>query len=275
MKKPLVSIFLIIIFSLLIGCSERNKTEKEKDINDNPKILYTFAMEDLQNRQYEDAIIKFKILNSKFPLSDQALKSQMMIGFIEYMKLNYQEAIYIFDRFIQNYPSHKDLDYAYYMKALCYFEQINSERLDGENNIKALNSFNQVLNRFSKSKYALDSKQKIIAIKENIAAKHMDIGLFYLKYKKYFSAMNRFNKVISEHETSSFVPEALFRLVEIYYKLGMLEDAKKTNALIGYNYPNSKWYNYSLNILDEKKGKNKSFFIKKLSRLLNNNDKKQ
>ena len=118
-----------------------------------------------------------------------------------------------------------------------------------------LENFQQIVNRFPESKYARDSEQKIISIKENIAAKHMSIGLFYLKKKKYFAALNRYKKVINEYSQSKFTPEALHRLVEIYYTLGMIEDAKKTAATLGYNYPNSELYKYSFNILSEKKDK--------------------
>ena len=142
-----------------------------------------------------------------------------MIAFIEYAQMNYDEAIFKLNRIINRYPSHKNIDYAYYMKAICYFEQIEKEYFDGSINSEALESFNQVINRFPESKYARDSEQKIILIKENIAAKHMDIGLFYLKQKKYLASMRRYQKVIDYYSESKFTPEALNRLVELYYSL--------------------------------------------------------
>ena len=176
--------------------------------------------------------------------------------------MDYTEAIFILNRIIRRYPSYKNSDYAYYIKALCYYEQIENEQLDGENNMLALKSFQQIVNRFPESKYARDSEQKIISIKENIAAKHMDIGLFYLKRKKYIASLNRYKKVIDEYSQSKFTPEALHRLVEIYYTLGMIDDAKKATATLGHNYPNSKWYEYSYNIVIEKKDKKKSLLEK-------------
>ena len=199
-----------------------------------------------------------------------------MTAFIAYAQMNYDEAIFKLNRIINRYPSHKNIDYAYYLKAICNFEQIESEYLDGSYNTEALESFNQVINRFPESKYTRDSEQKIILIKENIAAKHMDIALFYLKQKKYLAAMRRYKKVIDGHSKSKFTPEALHRLVEIYYALGMMEDAKKTASVIGYNYPDSKWYRYSYELVgsdNDDKTNDKSFFGK-VTNLLTKDDEK-
>ena len=163
--------------------------------------------------------------------------------------MDYDEAIFKLNRIIKRYPSHKNIDYVYYLKAICNYEQIDNEYFDGTYNIEALESFNQVINRFPESKYVRDSEQKIILIKENIAAKHMNIALFYLKQKKYLASMKRYKKVIDDHSESKFTPEALHRLVEIYYTLGMIEDAKKTASVIGYNYPDSKWYRFSYELI--------------------------
>ena len=130
-----------------------------------------------------------------------------MLGFIKYLELNYDDAILIFNRLIKKYPSHKDIDYAYYMRALSYYEQIKNEELDGSMNNKALENFQQIIKRFPNSKYALDSKQKIIAINENIAAKNMNIGLFYLKQGKYVASINRYKNTIEKFPTSKFIPE--------------------------------------------------------------------
>ena len=275
MNKTLL--LLIIIFSFVIHGCAKNQNIKEVETNiikENPEIMYQVAMKDLQDEKYDLALKKFKDLNFKFPLSNEAVKSQMMMGFIEYINLNYDEAIFIFDQLINKFPSHKDIDYVFYMKAICYYEQIESEELDGYYNIKSLESFKQVINRFPSSEYFQDSNQKVIAVKENIAAKEMNIGLFYLERKKYLAAMNRFKKVIDKYDTSKFVPEALYRLVETYYSLGMYDDAKKTASTISYNYPNSKWYKYSYDLLTEEKN-NKSSILKKISNMINKNDREE
>ena len=134
---------------------------------------------------------------------------------------------------------------------MCYYEQITHHGLDGKFNDYALESFNQVIIRYPDGDYAKDSRQKIVLIKSNQAAKHMDIGRFYLKEDKYIAALNRFKIVIDNFSTTKFIPEALFRSVEIYYKIGMYEDSFNTAAILGHNYPESKWYKYSYNLLKE------------------------
>ena len=267
--------FIFLFICLIISCSQNN--QNVKNINsETPENLYALAMQDLKKENYEKAKVLFDEIEFNFPLSNEAIQSQIMTAFIEYAQMNYDEAIFKLNRIINRYPSHKNIDYAYYLKAICNFEQIENEYLDGSYNTEALESFNQVINRFPESKYARDSEQKIILIKENIAAKHMGIALFYLKQKKYLAAMRRYKKVIDDHSKSKFVPEALHRLVEIYYSLGMIEDAKKTASVIGYNYPDSKWYRYSYELVgsgNDDKNNDKSFFGK-ISNLLTRDDEK-
>ena len=273
MRNLFILAFFFIFIGLNISCSQNNQNVKNTS-SKTPENLYALAMQDLEKENYEKAKVLFDEIEFNFPLSNEAIQSQIMIAFIEYAQMNYDEAIFKLNRIINRYPSHKNIDYAYYMKAICYFEQIENEYLDGSYNTEALENFNQVINRFPESKYARDSEQKIILIKENIAAKHMDVALFYLKQKKYLAAMKRYKKVIDDHSESKFTPEALHRLVEIYYSLGMIEDAKKTASVIGYNYPDSKWYRYSYELVgsdNDDKINDKSFFGK-ISNLLNRDD---
>ena len=275
MIKATVFLISLTIILPIISCSEK-ETIIEEGLTETPEQLYVIAKLDLDAGLYEEAKLKFENINFKFPLSNEGIQSLIMIAFIEYAQLNYDEAIYKFDRIIKKYPSHKNIDYAYYMRAMCYFEQIKHEALDGKNNQEAMENFNQIINRFPESKYARDSQQKIIFVKENIAAKHMDIALFYLNQKKYLAALNRYNIVINEYSQSKFTPEALYREVEIYYTLGMMDDAKKTSAVIGYNYPKSKWYKYSYRLLKKTDNKNnKKSLLNKISNFLTNDDKKE
>ena len=275
MIKATVFLISLTIILPIISCSEK-ETIIEEGLTETPEQLYVIAKLDLDAELYEEAKLKFENINFKFPLSNEGIQSLIMIAFIEYAQLNYDEAIYKFDRIIKKYPSHKNIDYAYYMRAMCYFEQIKHESLDGTNNQEAMENFNQIINRFPESKYARDSQQKIIFVKENIAAKHMDIALFYLNQKKYLAALNRYNIVINEYSQSKFTPEALYREVEIYYTLGMMDDAKKTSAVIGYNYPKSKWYKYSYRLLKKTDNKNnKKSLLNKISNFLTNDDKKE
>ena len=276
MIKVITIFFLFQIFFLITGCSNNEVIKKVEEVSESPEKIYSLAMIDLDNEEYEKSQIRFKELEFNYPLSNEAIQAKIMLGFIEYLRLDYQAAIFKFNQIINKYPSHKDIDYVYYMKAISYFEQINDEKLDGNMNIQALNSFNQVINRFPKSKYLNDSRQKIILIKENIAAKNMDIAMFYHKKKKYGAALKRFKIIISDYSQSKFTPEALYRMVEIYYSLGMTDDAIENAALIAYNYPKSPWYELSYNLINqdiikkEKKG-----LINKINKFLNINEKKE
>ena len=267
MKKLSKYLLISILFIFIISCSKSDENKKISKNLESPEVLYKNALNDLNNNKYDVALLKFQEIEKLYSLSNEAVQAQIMIAFIEYIKMNYDDSILKFNRIIARYPSHKNIDYAYYMRAICYFEQIENEELDGNNNIQALKNFNQIINRFPESKYARDSEQKVLLVKENIAAKHMNIGLFYLDKKKYLSAMNRYKKIIEFHSTSKFVPEALHRLVEIYYSLGMIDDAEKTASVIAYNYPDSKWYKYSYELLVTDSKKEKKLFLKKLSSL--------
>ena len=252
--------FLIII--IINSCSNNKENIANLSKNDDPIIIYELAIKDLNEKKYDEATIKFENLIMFYPLSNEGIQSRIMLGFIDYSSMEYDLAIYRFEKVIKLYPSHKNIDYAYYMKAMCYYEQIENENLDGQYNKKSIESFNELINRFPNSEYSKDSFQKIIAANENIAAKHMNVGLFYLKNKKYLASIKRYNIVLKNHSKSKFAPEALYRLVEIYYILGLEEDAYKTAAVIGHNYPTSKWYKYSYDILNKNKA-DKNFSLKK------------
>ena len=194
----------------------------------------------------------------------------------EYIKLEYDLALIKLEKIIKRYPSYKDIDYVYYLKAMCYYERIENPELDGRFNALALQSFEETINYFPNSKYARDSQQKIILLKENLAAKHMGVGIFYLKQKKYLAALKRYQKVINEHSQSKYTPEALHRLVEIYYSLGMIEDSKKTASVLGYNYPKSKWYQYSYNLVGDQnshESKKTNIFKRIINKISPNNEK--
>ena len=241
---------LLIFNSFIVGCSNNNiNSETEFDKVIPPEQLYEIAINELKEDRLDEAKIRFEVIEKEFPLSNRAIQSKVMLAFIDYLKLNYNEAIYSFNAIIELYPSYKDLDYVYYMRALSYYEQINIEGLEGQNNLNSLNYFNQLINRFPESQYAKDSRQKIILVKENIAAKHMNIALYYLKNQKPLASINRYLIVINEYDKTKFTPEALYRLVEIYYSMGMIEEAKKTNAVLSYNYSDSEWSAFGDNLL--------------------------
>ena len=262
-------ICLILLFTC-ISCSNKNNgsniSTNEKLLNE-PENLYKLAKFSFDQQNFELASDQFKEIKRLFPLSNEAIQSEIMIAFIDYVRMNYDNAIINYQKIINKYPSHKDLDYVYYMIAMCNYEQLQNESLDGYYNNLALEAFFQVINRFPESKYAKDSRQKIILVKSNIAAKNMEIGRFYLSNKKYIAALNRFKVVVSEYSFTKFTPEALHRMVEAYYEMGMYEESYNTAALLGYNYPESKWYEYSYNLVVQIDGE--ETFLKKIRNFFN------
>ena len=261
-------IICLILFYVCLSCSNGD-IDKKIDTDNNllleTKNLYKLAKISFDNQNFELARNQFKEIQKLFPLSNEAIQSEIMIAFIDYIQMDYDSAILNYKKIINKYPSHKDLDYIYYMIAMCNYEQLQDEALDGYYNDVALRSFNQVINRYPESKYAKDSRQKIILVKSNIAAKHMEIGRFYLSNKKYIAALNRFKIVVEEFSITKFTPEALHRMVEAYYEMGMYEESYNTAALLGHNYPETKWYEYSFNLV--KKVDNEKSFLKKIRNL--------
>jgi outer membrane protein assembly factor BamD len=258
---------LFLFFILSCSSNTEKYTNEDNSGLSTPETQYTQAMILFDGGQYEKAISIFKNIERIYPLSNEAIQSQIMSGFADYIRLDYDSAIFKFDRIIRKYPSLKNIDYVYYIKALCYYEQISHEGLDGEYNNFALENLNQVIIRFPDSKYAKDSFQKIILVKSNIAAKNMAIGRFYQKNKKYTAALNRYKIVVNNFEETKFIPEALYRISEIYYSIGMIEDSKKTAAILGYNYPKSEWYKSSYqNLINQNK---KSLFSNPIDKIFN------
>ncbi len=244
----------LMLLCFCISCSNNNSNlnnDKDKKILTQPENLYKLAKINFDGQNFELAREQYSEIRKLFPLSNEAIQSEIMIAFIDYIKMDYENSILNYKKIINKYPSHKDLDYIYYMIAMCNYEQLQNEALDGYYNDLALASFDQVIKRFPESKYAKDSRQKIILVKSNIAAKHMEIGRFYLNNKKYIAALNRFKVVIDEFSITKFTPEALHRMVEAYYEMGMYEESYNTAALLGYNYPESKWYEYSYNLVEQ------------------------
>ena len=262
-------IICLILLYLCISCSNNTSSniDKNKNLSNEPETLYKLAKITFDNQNLVLAREQFKEINKLFPLSNEAIQSEIMIAFIDYIQMDYDSAILNYKKIINKYPSHKDLDYIYYMIAMSNYEQLQNEALDGYYNDVALKSFDQVINRYPESKYAKDSRQKIILVKSNMAAKHMEIGRFYLENKKYIAALNRFKIVVDEFSMTKFTPEALHRMVEIYYEMGMYEDSKITAALLGYNYPESKWYKYSYNLVEQNDSEKK--LLKKIRNFFN------
>ncbi|MFL2543930.1 MAG: outer membrane protein assembly factor BamD [Alphaproteobacteria bacterium] len=259
---------LLLCFLAIFNCSS-NSNKDGKTLTNNQEtsdLMYLDAMNKFNSNQLDEAIIIFEEIERLYPLSNEAIQSQIMSGFIDYINLEYDNAIYKFTKIINKYPSLKNIDYVYYMKALCYYEQISHEGLDGKNNFLALENLQQLIIRFPSSKYSKDARQKIVLVNSNIAAKHMNIGKFYQKKAKYTAALSRYKIVIDNFSNTKFTSEALYRTTEIYMTLGLKEEASNTASVLGYNYPKSKWYELSYNLINKNKSKS---FLEKLN-FLNN-----
>ena len=211
--------------------------------------LYNTAMDHLQARSYPLAAQTFLEVERQHPYSVWATRAQLMAAYAYYQDNSYDEAILAADRFIQLHPGHRDVDYAYYLIAICYYERISDVSRDQAMTEDAVDALNEVMRRFPDTEYAHDARLKLDLTYDHLAAREMNVGRFYLRRARYLAAIKRFQTVIEQYQTTSHVPEALHRLVEAYLALGVTEEAQTTAAVLGYNYPGSEWYRDSYALL--------------------------
>ena len=223
----------------LIACGgSKKEAYVEKPVDD----LYNRAMDELVEERYTTAAKTFQEVESQHPYSVWATKGQLMAAYAEYEAGNYGEAIIAADRFIQLHPGHRDIAYAYYLKAISYYVQIVDVGRDQKTTELALKALDDVVRRFPDSKYAKDARLKLDFTRDHLAGKEMEIGRYYLNRGLYLAAMNRFKRVIDDYQSTTHVPEALERLIECDLALGLTNEARRNAAVLGYNYPGSKWY---------------------------------
>ncbi|MCG8507920.1 MAG: outer membrane protein assembly factor BamD [Rhodospirillales bacterium] len=213
--------------------------------------LYNEAMDALQGGQYSSAAQLFDEVERQHPYSNWATKSQLMVAYAHYQQSKYDDAIVALDRFIQLHPSNRDTPYAYYLKGLSYYEQISDVKRDQRMTELALKSFEELLARFPGNAYSRDAKVKLDLTYDHLAGKTMEIGRYYLRQGHYLAAVNRFQQVIDNYQKTTHVPEALHRLTEAYLALGLTEDAQRTAAVLGHNFPGSEWYVDSYEIVEQ------------------------
>jgi outer membrane protein assembly factor BamD len=265
MKLNNFYLFLIIIF-LFISCSKEVIKESviiEKDLESQVIEAYKEGIKSLEEGDALFAAKKFNEAEILFPQSIWAPKSSLMAAYSYYSKDYYGDAISELERFIKIYSTNKNIDYAYYLLAIVNYEQIVDEKKDLQSIIKSKKYFNYVIKNFPDSEYALDSEFKLDLINDLLASKEMYLGRYYVEKKKWIPAINRFSNVIENFQTTIYTEEALHRLVEIYYILGLKEEAQKYAKLLGYNYQSSKWYEKSYVVF------NKMYKQKKMQRKKN------
>ena len=237
--------FLIILF-FLYSCSGKDN-EKVSVISDGELETlmieaYKEGMRELEKGDVIYASRKFNEAELLYPQSAWASKSILMAAYAFYSQNYYDRSILELERFISKYPKHKNIDYAYFLLAMNYYETIVDEKKDLEPLLLSKEKFEYIIQNFPETDFAQDSKYKLGLIEDVLASKEMHIGKYYLKRKKWVAAINRFKTVISDYETTVYVEEALHRLVETYYKIGLVEEAEKYASVLGYNYQSSKWY---------------------------------
>ena len=245
--------FLIIL--LCFSCSKK-EIEKSKinEVNLESQMIEAYE-EGLKELKAGDAIYAAKKFNEAeilFPQSEYAPKSALMAAYSYYSQNYYGDAMAELIRFLRVYPNHEDIAYAEYLLGLCYYEQIVDEKKDLQSIVNAKKTFRSVISKYPDSEFATDATFKIDLINEILAGKEMFIGRYYLDKKKWIPAINRFRVVVDDYETTIYVEEAIHRLVEIYYILGIETEAKKYANLLGYNYQSSQWYEKSFIVFNKK-----------------------
>ncbi len=246
------SLYILFILTLLMGCSYFESKEEKPVIEMSAEELYNQGLDSLQGKKYKGATEKFEEIERLHPYSDWAGRGLIMSAYAQYKYGKYNEAVATLERFVKLYPAHNNTAYAYYLRALCYYDQIIDVERDQKITNKAMQSLQEVVNRFPETDYGRDAALKIDLARDHLAGKEMEIGRYYLNSGKYIAAINRFKNVINNYQVTSHVEEALHRLVEAYLLLGVKEEALKNAAVLGHNYPNGKWYRYSYALLEGK-----------------------
>ena len=251
--KKLFHILLISLSIFLTSCNKEKKISviEENEINLQMILLYEEGYEELLNGDILYAANKFNEAESIFPQSEWAPLASLMAGYSYYSQDYYFEAIDQIEDYIKKYPNHLNMDYAHFLLAMCYYENIVDEKRDLQPLLRSKKEFELIITKYPNTDFALDAKFKLEFIEDRLAGKEMFIARHYLKSKKWIPAINRFKTILKNYETTFYIEEALYRLVEINYKLGLIDESKKYANLLGYNYNSSKWYKASYKIFNE------------------------
>ena len=252
MPKNLLILILFAFF--LFSCGNKNKQEiiSEPDIEEIGKNLYAEGVEALKEGDAFYAVKKFREAETLLTQYSWASKASIMVSYAEYSRNFYSGAIFALEKHIDNYPADKNIDYAHYLIAMCYYEQILDEKKDLDILLKAKEKFEFIMKNYPNTDYGTDARYKIDLIVDQLAAKEMSIARFYMKTEKWIPALNRLKIVVNQYDTTVFVEEALHRLVEVYYRLGLEDEAKKSATILGYNYKAGDWYKRSYKVFNKK-----------------------
>ena len=249
-KKFIIFTFIIILSSCG-GGKEKVSIIEEEDIDLQMVDAFRKGYEALQDGDVLFAAKKFNEAELLFPQSVWAERSAIMAGYSYYVQDYLGDAIYIFEQFIKTYPNSEKISYAEYLIAICYYEKIVDEKKDLEPLIEAQKRFKIILDKYPNSDFSLDASFKLDLIENVLSSKEMYIAKHYIKKEKWIPAINRLKKIVTDYETSIYVEEALLRLVEVYYSIGLVEESKKYAAILGYNYLSGEWYKQSYRIFNK------------------------
>ena len=233
---------------LLVGCESNTEIdESERPVD----VLYNDAQDAFDDGRYSAAVLLFNEVERQHPYSRWASRALLMAGYTAYIDNEYEDALAALERFIQLHPGHDDIAYAYYLRALCHYEQITDIQRDQSFAEDARATLQEVVSRFPESDYARDARLKIDLTNDHLAGKHMEVGRYYLDRGEHLAAINRFRQVIEAYQTTTHVPEALHRLTESYLALGVVPEARAAAAVLGHNFPGSEWYQDSYSLLQD------------------------
>ena len=247
--KKLFRISALVAVALLAACS--SKSSEDKYVARDVEVLYNLGQDNLKRGRYRLASLAFDEVERQHPYSVWARRAQLMSGYAHYMKNDYDDAVLAAQRFLQLHPGNSSASYAYYLIALSHYEQISDVGRDQAKTHEAVAALTEVIRRFPETDYARDAQLKLSLTRDHLAGKDMEVGRFYMKRQEYLSASLRFRNVIERYQTTSHAPEALHRLVETYLALGIVDEAQMAGAVLGNNYPGSKWYRYSYALLTD------------------------
>lgn len=246
----LLSLSRLVAVTLLVVALGACASDKDKPLPEKPvEELYNSGMNFLKDKSYRKAAEQFEEVERQHPYSQWATRAQLMAAYAQYLALDYDAAVATLDQFIQLHPGNSNIAYAYYLRALSFYERIADVRRDQSYATNALQSLQDVISRFPETTYAKDAVLKVALVNDHLAGSEMEIGRNYQKVHLCTAAIGRFRNVVEQYQTTSHVPEALHRLVECYLTMGITREAKSTAAVLGYNFPGSPWYQDSYALL--------------------------
>ena len=278
MKKIFI-FFIFFTYLIISGCGQKKvevKPLENTNIDSQMIKAYNEGLTALDNKDYMLAVKKFGEAEILYPQSIWAPRSALMTAYSYYVYERYFDTIFELERFLKTYPGHNRQNYAYYLLGLAYYEQIVDEKKDLEPIINSKKYFQIIINEYPGSEYAADAEFKLDLIKEILAAKEMYLGRYYIEKEKWIPAINRYKTILENYDDTIYVEEAIHRLVEIHYKVGLIDESKKYANLLGYNYQSGEWYEKSYKIFNKnyekpkiKTAKNKKTIIQRLRSLIN------